>query len=103
MARSSSICLLAKVARRRRPAEAQRTRSLGLGYKVYAVVPVAGKRTHGTTFRELKVTFRVATPGAESAVYHCLVVVIIIIIIKSPNHSVLRLILGHPRKWPVST
>ena len=26
---------------------------------------------HGTTFRALKVTFPVATPGAESAVYDC--------------------------------
>ena len=42
--------------RRRRPAEAQCTRSLGLGYKLCAVVPVAGQRTHGTTFRALKLT-----------------------------------------------
>ena len=63
----------AKVARRRRPAEAQCTRSLGLGYKLCAVILVAGQRTHGTTFRALKVTSRVATPGAESAVYDCLV------------------------------
>jgi len=57
--------------RRRRPAEAQSTRSLGLGYKLCAVVPVAGQRTHRTTFRTLKVTFLVATLGAESAVYDC--------------------------------
>ena len=63
-----------KVARRRRPAEAQCTRSLGLGCKLCAAIPVAGKRTHGTTFRALKVTPRAATPGAESAVYDCLVV-----------------------------
>ena len=31
------------------------------------------QRTHGTTFRALKVTSRVAKPGAESAVYDCLV------------------------------
>jgi len=41
------------------PAEAQRTRSLGLGYKLCAVMPVASQRTHGTTFRALKVTFQV--------------------------------------------
>ena len=45
----------AKVARRRLPAEAQCTRSLGLGYKQCAIIPAAGRRTHGTTFRALKV------------------------------------------------
>jgi len=55
-----------KVARRRRPAEAHCTRSLGLGYKLHVVIPVAGQRTHGTTFRALKVTSQVATEGAES-------------------------------------
>jgi len=44
-----------------RPAEAQCTRSLGLGYKLCAIIPLAGQRT-------LKVTSQVATPGAESAV-----------------------------------
>jgi len=39
-----------------------------------AVIPVAGQRTHATTFRALKVTLQVATPGAESAVYDCLVI-----------------------------
>jgi len=39
------------------------TRSLGLGYKLCAVIPVVGKRTHGTTFRALKVASQVATPG----------------------------------------
>ena len=34
----------------------------------------AGQQTHGTTFRALKVTSQVATPGAESAVYDGLVV-----------------------------
>jgi len=58
-----------KVARRRRPVEAQCTRSLGLGYKLCAVILLAGKRTHGTTFRALIVTSQVATLGAESAVY----------------------------------
>jgi len=62
-----------KVARRRRPAEAQCTPRLGLGYKLCAVIPAAGQRTHGTTFRALKVTFQVATPGAESAVCDCFV------------------------------
>jgi len=58
----------------RRPAEAQCTRSIGIGYKLYAVIPVAGHRTHrGSTFRAPKVTFQVATPGAESAVYDSLV------------------------------
>jgi len=54
--------------RRRRPAEAQRTRSLGLGYKLCALMPAAGHRTHGTTFRVLKGTSQVAATGAESAV-----------------------------------
>ena len=55
------------------PAEAQCTRSLELDYKLRAVIPVAGRRTHGTTSRALTVTFRVATPGAKSAVYDWLV------------------------------
>jgi len=55
------------VARRRRPAEAQRTHSLGFGYKMCAVN--TGQRMHGATFRALKVTSQVATLGAESAVY----------------------------------
>ena len=42
-----------------------------LGYKLCAVIPIAGQRTRGTTFPALKVTFQVATPGAESAVYDC--------------------------------
>jgi len=48
---------------------------LGLGSKLCAVIPVAGQRTHGTTFRAFKVTSRVATTGAESAVYDCLVAI----------------------------
>ena len=36
-------------------------------------MPVASQRTHGTTFRALKVTCQVATLGAESAVYDCLI------------------------------
>jgi len=51
---------------RRRPAEAQRTRSCGLDYKLCAVIPVAGQQTQGTTFRALKVTSQVA-------VYDCIV------------------------------
>ena len=46
-----------------------------LGYNLCAVIPVAGQRTHGTTFRALKVTSQVATPGAESAVRDCSVAV----------------------------
>jgi len=52
----------------------QCTRSLGLGYKMCAVTPVSGQRTHVATFRVLKVTSQVATPGAESVVHDCLVV-----------------------------
>jgi len=63
------------VARRRRPAEAHCTHSLGLGYKLYAVIQAAGQRTHGTTFRTFKATSQVAIPGAESAVYDCLVII----------------------------
>ena len=49
-------------------------KQLKLGYKLRAVIPVTtGQRTHGTTFRALKVTSQVATPGAEYAVYNCLV------------------------------
>jgi len=51
-----------------------RLRSIGLGCKLCAVIPVAGQRTRGTTFRALKVSSQeVATAGAESAVYDCLV------------------------------
>ena len=52
-----------KVARHRRPGEAQCTRSLGLGYKLCAVIPVAGQRTNGTTFLTLIVTSLLATRG----------------------------------------
>jgi len=59
-----------EIARRRRPAEAQCTRSLGLGYKLCAVIPVAGQRTRlGTTFRVLKVTSQVATPGGGASLW----------------------------------
>jgi len=56
---------VAKVAWNRRPAEAQCTRSLGFGYKLCAVIPVAGQRAYGTTFRALKATSQVATPGGR--------------------------------------
>jgi len=62
-----------KVDRRRRPAKVQCTRSLGLGYKLCAVIPVVGQQTHRTIFQALEVTSQAATPGAESAVYDCLV------------------------------
>ena len=48
------MCSEAKVARRRRSAEAQCTSSLGLGYKLCAVLLAAGQRTHGTIFRSLR-------------------------------------------------
>ena len=66
----TSFCSQAKVARRRRAAEARRTRSLGLGYKVCAVIPDAGRRTHRTTFRALKVASQMATQG-RSLRYDC--------------------------------
>ena len=75
--RSDMLCIsgfTVKVARR--TAETQCARSLGLGHKLCAVIPVAGQRTHGTTFRALKVTSQVATPGAESAIYDCTVAVV---------------------------
>jgi len=62
-----------RFAGRRRPDDAQCTRSLGPGYTLCAVIPVAGQRTHGTTFQALNVTSQVATLGAESAVYDCFV------------------------------
>jgi len=49
-------------------------RSLGLGHKRRAVIPVAGQRTHWPTFRAIKVNSQVAAAGAESAVYDSLVV-----------------------------
>ena len=55
------------------PSEAQCTRNLGLGYKLCAIIPVAVNAQWRTTFRALTVTFQVSTPGAESAVYDCLV------------------------------
>ena len=56
-------------------AQLQRSAHAALGLAIScAVIPVAGQRTHGTTFRALKVTSLVATPGAESAVCDCLVV-----------------------------
>jgi len=46
--------------------------ALGLAINC-AVIPVAGQRTHRTTFWTLNVNSQVATPGAESAVNECLV------------------------------
>ena len=62
---TSYFSSLAKVARRRCPAEAQCTCSLGLGYKMCTVMPVASQRMHGTTFRALKVTAQVTTLEVE--------------------------------------
>ena len=60
----TSYLLRSKVAQHCRPAEAQCTRSFGLGYKLCTnFVPVAGQRTHRTTFRSLKVTSQVAVLG----------------------------------------
>jgi len=53
----------------------QCTRSLGLGYKLCVVIPVAGQRTHGTTLQALK-----ATLGTEYVVDDCIVITVI-------NHS----------------
>jgi len=51
-------------------AQPKRSAHAALGLAVNcAVIPVVGQRTHRTTFRALKVTCQVATPGAESAVY----------------------------------
>ena len=48
--------------------------ALGLAInKLYAVKPVVGHRAHDTTFRVLEVASQVATPGAKSAVYDCLI------------------------------
>jgi len=52
--------------------------ALGLAIGCAQYYQFAGQRTHGTTFRALKVTSQVAAPGAESAVYGCLVFVIIV-------------------------
>ena len=63
-------------------------RSLGLGYKRCAVIPVVGQRTKELSFRAHTVTPQVTTPGAESAVYDCLV----------PNAT---LLLGFRRRWSI--
>ena len=55
-------------------AQMKRSAHAALGLAINcAVIPVAGQQTYGTTFRTLTVTSQVATPGAESAVYDCLV------------------------------
>ena len=48
--------------------------ALGVAINRAQYYHLQAKGTHGTTDRELKVTSQVATPGAESAVYDCLVV-----------------------------
>ena len=55
-------------------AQLKRSAHAASGLAICAVIPVAGHRTHGTTFRSRKVTSQVATPGAESVVYDCVVV-----------------------------
>jgi len=51
-----------------RLAEAQCTCSLGLGYKLYAIILVAGQRTHRTTFIEIFIRRKtVATQKHSSA------------------------------------
>jgi len=45
-----------------------------LGCKLCTVIPVAGQRTHRTTFWAHEVTSKLATLGVESAVYDSLVV-----------------------------
>ena len=75
----------------------QCTRSLGLGYKRCAIIPVAGQRTHGTTFRTLKVASQWATPGAESAFYDCLVVDLAVPVITRSHGSCLLYTSPSPR------
>ena len=51
------------------PMQLKRSAYAALGLAINcAVIPVAGQRTHGTTFRALKLTSLVSTPGAESVV-----------------------------------
>jgi len=79
----------------------QSTRSLGLGYKICAIIPIACQRTHGTTLRALKVTSQVATPGAESAVYDCLVrnIRLLIVPCSATNRSKYTTVIqGGPKK-----
>jgi len=55
-------------------AQLKRSAHAALGFAIScALVPVAGQRTHWTTFRAFKVTSQVQHRGAESAVYGCLV------------------------------
>jgi len=55
-------------------AQLKRSAHAALGLAINcAVIPAAGQWTHGTTFQALKVTSQVAAPGAESAIYDCLV------------------------------
>jgi len=45
----TSCLLISKVTRRRRPAEAQRTRSLRFVYKLCALIPIAQLQASGRT------------------------------------------------------
>ena len=59
-------------------AQLKRSAHAALGLAINcALLSVAGQRTYGTTFRALRVTSQVATPGMESAVCDCLVVEIL--------------------------
>ena len=74
----TSYLLINQGARGRHPAEAHCTCSLGLGYKLCAVITVAGQRTHGSTFRMVRVTSQLATTGTESTVCDCLVFLVFV-------------------------
>ena len=55
-------------------AQLKRSAHAALGLAINcAQYAVADQRTHGTTFQAFKATSQAATPGAESAVYDCLV------------------------------
>ena len=74
----TSYLLINQGARGRHPAEAHCTCSLGLGYKLCAVITVAGQQTHGSTFRTVRVTSQLATTGMESTVCGCLVFLVFV-------------------------
>jgi len=54
-------------------AQLKRSAHAALGLASVRSNTTAGQRTHRNIFRALKVTAQMATAGAESAVYHCLV------------------------------
>jgi len=74
----TSYLLINQGARGHHPAEAHCTCSLGLGYKLCAVITVAGQRTHGSTFRTVRVTSQLATTGTESTVCDFLVFLVFV-------------------------